>query len=326
MTGGAQDMGMPNFDFSALQNVLNDPSIKQMAEQIAQDPAFAQMTAALQASVAGDEAGKAEVEDKTPSDIPDGPSLPTMDAEKYAQAMSNVLQNQHFMEMAEKLGQQIMSDPGMSSMMQTMHDPVYREKIEQKMAGLKSDPELSNIMQELEGGGPAAMMKYWDNPKVLEKLSGAMGDAFNADAIEAGVHGEDEGEDGEDEPADNSVHEAASSGDAGALTQLLEAGADKDEQDEEGRTALHFACGYGEMACIEALLAAKANLDAIDHNKNTALHYAAGYGQPEVVELLLKHGANSTAKNVDGKTAKDVAELNSQTDVVERFDNYKAAA
>ena len=39
-----------------------------------------------------------------------------------------------------------------------------------------------------------------------------MGDAFNADAIEAGVHGEDEGEDGEDEPADNSVHEAASSG------------------------------------------------------------------------------------------------------------------
>ena len=47
----------------------------------------------------------------------------------------------------------------MSQMMQTMHDPVYREKIEQKMAGLKSDPELSNIMQELEGGGPAAMMK-----------------------------------------------------------------------------------------------------------------------------------------------------------------------
>ena len=47
---------------------------------------------------------------------------------------------------------------------------------------------------------------------MLEKLSGAMGDAFNADAIEAGVHGEDEGEDGEDEPADNSVHEAASSG------------------------------------------------------------------------------------------------------------------
>ena len=89
---------------------LQDPSIKQMAEQIAQDPAFAQMTAALQASVAGDEAGASGVDGKA-GDVPAGGpgGLPTMDAEKYAQAMSNVLQNQHFMEMAEKLGQQIMS-------------------------------------------------------------------------------------------------------------------------------------------------------------------------------------------------------------------------
>lgn len=167
-----------------------------------------------------------------------------------------------------------------------------------------------------------------------------MGDAFNPDAAEAGVHGEEDGEEGEEEFVDNSVHGAASSGiccnklsyargplslcvtfrlvytdcevpqtagrsgipccikwdssvqsgagDAAALKQLLEDGADKDEQDEEGRTALHFACGYGEIACVDALLQAKANLDAIDHNKNTALHYAAGYGQPEVVELLLK--------------------------------------
>ena len=48
----------------------------------------------------------------------------------------------------------------MSQMMQTMHDPTYREKIEEKMADLKGDPELSDIMQELEGGGPAAMMKW----------------------------------------------------------------------------------------------------------------------------------------------------------------------
>jgi hypothetical protein len=52
-----------------------------------------------------------------------------------------------------------LQDPGMSQMMQTMHDPNYREKIEKKMAELKGDPELSSIMQELEGGGPAAMMK-----------------------------------------------------------------------------------------------------------------------------------------------------------------------
>ncbi len=84
-------------------------------------------------------------------------------------------------------------------------------------------------------------------------------------------------------------HDGAA-GDAGALTQLLEAGADKDEQDEEGRTALHFACGYGEMACIEALLAAKANLDAIDHNKNTALHYAAGLSTAVVAVVEVNRG------------------------------------
>ncbi len=215
-------------------------------------------------------------------------------------------------------------------------------------AGLNEPEAISGRVD----GGPSIvsislMCRYWDNPKVLEKLSGAMGDAFNPDAVEAGVHGEEEGEEGEEEPADNSVHGAASSGtyvipstvpgassiacdfaacasrvsshrtanevrmlllshgawsaqsvagDAAALKQLLEDGADKDEQDEEGRTALHFACGYGEMACVDALLQAKANLDAVDHNKNTALHYAAGYGQPEVVELLLKQYASSHDK------------------------------
>lgn len=69
-----------------------------MAEQIAQDPAFAQMSAALQASMVngGGEAGQSA-------------SAPPIDPEQYAQAMSSVLQNPQFMEMAEKLGQQIMT-------------------------------------------------------------------------------------------------------------------------------------------------------------------------------------------------------------------------
>jgi hypothetical protein len=43
------------FDFSAMQNLLNDPSIRVMAEQIAEDPAFAQLTKTLQASMGGAE-------------------------------------------------------------------------------------------------------------------------------------------------------------------------------------------------------------------------------------------------------------------------------
>ena len=69
-----------------------------MAEQIAQDPAFAQMSAALQASMAngGAEPGRSG-------------ATPPIDPDQYAQAMSGVLQNPQFMQMAEKLGQQIMS-------------------------------------------------------------------------------------------------------------------------------------------------------------------------------------------------------------------------
>lgn len=72
------------------------------------------------------------------------------------------------------------------------------------------------------------------------------------------------------------AYTALRTGDADALKELLEGGADKDEADHEGRTALHFACGYGEIQCVEVLLKAAADVNLIDHNKNTALHYAAG--------------------------------------------------
>ena len=44
-------------------------------------------------------------------------------------------------------------------MMKSMHDPNYRENLEDKLKELKEDPELAPIMQEIEQGGPAAMMK-----------------------------------------------------------------------------------------------------------------------------------------------------------------------
>jgi len=84
---------------------VQDPGIKNMAEQIAQDPAFAQMSAALQASMANG------------GGAPGAPGgQPNVDPEQYAQAMAGVLGNPGFMEMAEKLGQQIMSvSPGPAS-------------------------------------------------------------------------------------------------------------------------------------------------------------------------------------------------------------------
>lgn len=286
------------FDFSSLAGVLNDPSIRQMAEQMAKDPSFTEMTSKLQGSV--------KVAD-------DG--TPQLDPQEYMKAMQQVMQNPSFMSIAEKFGSALMQDPQMMTMMQTMQDPQYREQMTSRVSALKEDPSLKPLLEELETGGPAAMMKYWNDPEVLSKLGSAMGGfpGMPVPAVAGEGSAQAEAEEEVDGPA---LHAAASSGEADEVKKLLGEGADKNEKDAEGRTALHFACGYGEAKCAEALLEAQADVNAVDKNKNTPLHYAAGYGRIDIVELLVKSGAAVTLSNLDGKTAVDVAKLNNQSEVV----------
>jgi hypothetical protein len=72
--------------------MLQDPSIKEMAEQIAKDPAFSQVTQQLQKSM---------------TQSPDG--NPQIDPQQYMQAMKSVMENPQFVQMAEKLGSALMS-------------------------------------------------------------------------------------------------------------------------------------------------------------------------------------------------------------------------
>ena len=44
-------------------------------------------------------------------------------------------------------------------MLRNMHNPAYRDNIGEKMEELKKDPEIGNILEEIQTGGPAAMMK-----------------------------------------------------------------------------------------------------------------------------------------------------------------------
>ena len=212
----------------------------------------------------------------------------------------------------------LQSDPGMAALMQSMHNPAAQANIEEKLKALKDDPDLAPVLAEIETGGPAAMMKYWDDPSVLEKLSKAMGSAFGAGGPPGG---EGEGDAEDEEEGEPTVHTAASAGDVDTLKELLGGGADADAKDEEGRTALHFSAGYGERACVDALLAAGAALNGTDDNDNTPLHYAAGYGQPAIVQVLLDAGADGGAVNKDGKTPAEVAALNGADDIVAMFKN-----
>ena len=62
------------------------------------------------------------------------------------------MQNPAFMQMAEKLGTQMMQDPQMASMMQQMQDPATTEKMKAKMEELKED-EMAEIMRRLKPAG-----------------------------------------------------------------------------------------------------------------------------------------------------------------------------
>ncbi|CAK9857374.1 unnamed protein product [Sphagnum jensenii] len=307
LPGDETEAGVPNpFDFSAMTGLLNDPSIKEMAEQIAKDPAFNQMAQQLQRSVqtVGDE------------------GVPQLDTNQYINAMQQVMQNPQFMTMAERLGNALMQDPAMSGMLSNLTNPAHKEQLEQRMAQVREDPTLKPVLEEIESGGPTAMMKYWNDPAVLSKLGQAMGVGIPGEAglpayrNEEGTEEEGEDDVGEEEEEELTVHHTASTGDVEGLKILLQEGADKDEKDEEGRTGLHFASGYGEVQCAEVLLEAGAAVDALDKNNNTPLHYAAGYGRKECVELLLKNGAAVTLRNLDGKTPVDVAKLNTQSEVL----------
>lgn len=69
---------------------FQDPSIKELAEQIAKDPTFNQLAEQLQKSV--------------PSASGEGGGLPNFDPEQYMATMNQVMGNPEFRTMAEKLG------------------------------------------------------------------------------------------------------------------------------------------------------------------------------------------------------------------------------
>ncbi len=50
-------------------------------------------------------------------------------------------------------------DPAMSGMLSNLTNPSHREQIEQQMAQVREDPTLKPVLEEIESGGPAAMMK-----------------------------------------------------------------------------------------------------------------------------------------------------------------------
>lgn len=47
----------------------------------------------------------------------------------------------------------------MSGMLSNLTNPAHKEQLEQRMAAVREDPTLKPVLEEIETGGPAAMMK-----------------------------------------------------------------------------------------------------------------------------------------------------------------------
>ena len=182
--------------------------------------------------------------------------------------------------------------------------------MESRMKALKDDPELKHVIEEMESGGPEAMMKYWNDPEVLSKIGKKMQGVIGAEGAQGpGAEAPQVVEEEVD------LHGAVSDSDVASVKELIKIGADVNEKDEEGRSALHFACGYGEIECAELLIEAGADVDILDNAKNSPLHYAAGYGEKKSVDLLLKHKAKKELVNNDKHTAFDIAKMNEQNEL-----------
>lgn len=219
--------------------------------------------------------------------------------------------------MAEKMKQmqEAMARPEVQQQMAEMQAYMQNQQVQQRMQALREDPEFKQMFQEIQSGGMGALMKYMNDPKVLEKIGERLGDvqvqvpppgaaAAAAGAAAAASAGRPAAADVPD--IDNLI-DAAKYGDLEAVEDFIAIGKDVNAGDEEQRTPLHYACGFNHLEIAKMLIGEGANLEVTDSKGNTPLHYAAGYGRPQLVELLLASGANGAAKNSNGNTPMDLA-------------------
>jgi len=104
---------------------------------------------------------------------------------------------------------------------------------------------------------------------------------------------------GEDGMGRVELHDASAAGDAVAVLNHLQSGADPSATDDNGWSPLHFAAQANSSAVARLLLQAGAKVNPQESNGNTPLSTAvfASRGDGELIELLRSAGADPFLKN-----------------------------
>jgi len=119
------------------------------------------------------------------------------------------------------------------------------------------------------------------------------------------------------EDGETALHRAASRGHLKAVALLLDRGAKVDAVDGEGVTPLILASYRGQTEVVKLLLERGADVNAREkRNGLSSLSHAVGRGDKELVRVLVAHGADPLLKSADGRTALERAEANGATEIV----------
>lgn len=84
--------------------------------------------------------------------------------------------------------------------------------------------------------------------------------------------------------------------DNGAVTAMLESGANPAARDLHGATPLHLAAAHGHVDAVKTLvIRGGADMEATDTGGRTPMHYAAAKGHQAVINALIGLGAKHPA-------------------------------
>lgn len=114
------------------------------------------------------------------------------------------------------------------------------------------------------------------------------------------------------------LHNAARTGDAGCVANLLQADAKIALKNVNGSLPLHHAC-YCErpnLAVVKLLVEAGSDVNERDEQGCTPLIIAAKKNQTDVIDYLRSHGADAKLKNAFGEDALHFATLRENADAI----------